>query len=117
MNKYQQLNKDKYERFVFTLNRCGKFIIDSTDEVIETYIFEDFDVGIRGDLCDENLELFMEEGWIDEEIRKSCLKLRSLFCDIQMKQPQIWNIQSVRASKVWYEIMELSDEIKSMLYL
>ena len=116
LDKYQQLNKDKYERFVFTLNQCGKFLVSATNEMIETCIFEDFDIGVRGDICDENLDLFIDEGWIDENIKENCLKLRSLFCDIQKKYPKIWNIQSVRTSNIWYEILELSDKIKSMLY-
>ena len=69
LDKYQQLNKDKYERFVFTLNQCGKFLVSATNEMIETCIFEDFDVGVRGDICDENLDLFIDEGWIDENIK------------------------------------------------
>lgn len=115
LDKYQKLREYMYERFVFTINQCGKFLLNATDEVIETCIFEDFDIGVRSDICDENLEIFMEEGWINEEIKEKCLKLRGLFFNIQ-KQSQIWNIQSVRISKVWRELLELSDEIKSLLY-
>lgn len=116
LNKYEKLREDRYQRFVFTLKRCGKFLLNSTDALIETYIFEDFDIGVRGDICDENLEIFMEEGWIDEEIKEKCLQLRKLFTNIQSEQSKIWNVQSVRISKVWLEILELSDEIKSLLY-
>ena len=116
LNKYEKLREDRYQRFVYTLNQCGKFLLNSTDEVIETCIFEDFDIGVRGDICDDNLEIFIEEGWIDEEIKEKCLQLRSLFLNIQAGQSQIWNIQSVRISKVWLEILELSDEIRSLLY-
>lgn len=115
LDKYQKPREYMYERFVFTINQCGKFLLNATDEVIETCIFEDFDIGVRSDICDENLEIFMEEGWINEEIKEKCLKLRSLFLNIQ-KQSQIWNIQTVRISKVWRELLELSDEIKSLLY-
>ena len=116
LNKYEKLREDRYQRFVYTLNQCGKFLLNSTDEVIETCIFEDFDIGVRGDMCDDNLEIFIEEGWIDEEIKEKCLQLRSLFLNVQSGQSQIWNIQSVRTSKVWLEVLELSDEIKSLLY-
>lgn len=43
-------------------------------------------------------------------------KLREDRYQSQAGQSQIWNIQSVRTSKVWLEILELSDEIKSLLY-
>lgn len=47
LNKYEKLREDRYQRFVYILNQCGKFILNSTDEVIETCIFEDFDIGVR----------------------------------------------------------------------
>ena len=116
LDKYEKVKEDRYQRFVFTLQQCGKFLVNASDETIETWIFEDFDIGIRGDICDENLELFIYEGWINEEIKDKCSKLQSLFLNIFNKQPQIWNIHSVRTSEVWQEVLELSDEIKSLLY-
>ncbi len=116
LNKYEKLREDMYQKFVFTLKRCGKFLLNATDTVIETYIFEDFDLGVRSDICDEKLEIFIEEGWIDKEIKEKCLQLRNSFTNIQSEHPKIWNVQSVRISKVWLEILELSDEIKSLLY-
>ena len=116
LDKYERVKEDRYQRFVYALQQCGKFLMTASDETIETCIFEDFDIGIRGDICDENLELFIYEGWINEEIKDKCLKLQSLFFNIHNKHPQIWNIQSVRTSKVWREVLELSDEIKSLLY-
>lgn len=101
LSKYEKINEDRYQRFVFTLSQCGKFLLDSTDEIIETYIFENFDIGVRGDICDDNLEIFIEEGWIDEEIKDKCLRLRELFVDIQAKKLQIWNIHSVRIANEW----------------
>lgn len=115
-DKYYSVKEDRYRRFVFTLQQCGKFLVDASDDTIETCIFEDFDIGIRGDLCDENLDMFIYEGWISEEIKSKCLKLQSLFLNIHSKQPQIWNIQSVRTSEIWREVLELSDEIKALLY-
>lgn len=115
-DKYYKVKEDRYQRFVFTLQQCGKFLVDTSDDTIETCIFEDFDIGIRSDICDENLDLFIYEGWISEEIKNKCLKLQGLFLNIYNKQPQIWNIQSVRTSEVWREVLELSDEIKSLLY-
>lgn len=116
LDKYEKVKEDKYQRFVITLQKCGNFLMNASDETIETCIFEDFDIGIRGDLCDANLELFIYEGWINEEIKDKCLKLQSLFLNIHNKRPHIWNVQSVRTSKVWQEVLELSDEIRSLLY-
>ncbi len=59
--KYEKIKESRYQRFVFTLNQCEKFLLDANDESIETCIFENFDIGIRGDVSDENLELFIDE--------------------------------------------------------
>lgn len=116
LDKYYKLAEDRYQRFLYTLNQCGTFLLHSSDKEIESCIFEDFDIGIRGDVSDDNLELFLLEGWIDEKIKERCLILKSLFLDISVNYPQLWNVQSVKASEMWIRIMELSDEIKGMLY-
>ena len=115
-DKYEKINESRYRRFIFTLNQCGEFLLDAKDESIETCIFENFDIGIRGDISDTNLELFIDRGWIDENIKEKCIKLREQFLDIQANHMSIWNIYSVRTSDKWKEIMKLSDEIKSLIY-
>ena len=116
LSKYEILKVDRYERFVYALNQCGKFLLNSDDKIIETCIFEDFDIGLRGDISDENLEIFIDEGWINEEIMEKCLQLRTLFFNISEEQSLLWNPHAVKKSKEWLEILNLSDEIKSLLY-
>lgn len=113
--KIEEELRSRYERFIYTLNQCGLFLLNATDDEIETCIFENFYTGIRSNMCDD-LELFILEGWIDEEIKEKCRILISLFLDIKIKQQQIWNIQSVKTSGKWLDIMKLADEIKAMLH-
>lgn len=115
-NKYEKVKEDRYSRFVYSLNQCGMFLLHSSDKMIETCLFEDFDIGARGDISDDNLEIFMYEGWIDENIKEKCIELRELFLKIHSEMPQLWNVQSVKTSPVWHDILTLSDSIKSMLY-
>lgn len=114
--KYDKLKEDCYRRFIHTLNECGIFILSDDDEKIGYLIFEEFDIDVRSNLCDNNLAVFISEGWIDESIEKKCRKLRDSFCEIQALYPQIWNINAVRTSKKWLEILKLSDEIRENLY-
>lgn len=116
ISKYELLKMDRYERFVYALNQCGRFLVNANNKVIETCIFEDFDIGVRGDISDENLDIFIEEGWINEEIRGKCILLRKMFLNISENQPILWNPQAVKTSKEWLEILNLSDEIKMLLY-
>lgn len=116
MDKYQQLREDKYQEFLFTLNQCGKFLLNASDDKIGECIFEEFVIGIRADAHDDNLEMYIDEGWIDEEIREKSVRLRELFSDVEFNHPEIFNVESVRTSEVWREILNLADEIKELLY-
>ena len=114
--KYEQRKKDRYSRFVHTLAKCGMFLLNAPDETIAYNIFEEFDIDVRCNLCDENLQLFLDEYWIDETIQRDSVRLRELFCAIQREHPEIWDVQSVRNAPEWLEILQLSDSIKSMLF-
>ena len=114
--KYNLLKLDCYRRFLHTLNECGIFLLSVDDEKIGYLIFEEFDIDVRSNLCDDNLSMFISEAWIDESIDEKCKKLRNSFCEIQSLYPEIWNIHSVRTSEKWLEILRLSDEIKANLY-
>lgn len=113
---YYKLEEEKYERFMSTLIECGEFLLDASDEEIETCIFEDFCLDVRSFMSDQILEQFMYNGWIDEEIKEKSQKLRELLVDIEINSKELWNIQSVRTSACWRELMELSDKIKTLLY-
>ena len=114
--KYDLVKENCYRRFVSTLNECGVFLLSADDEKIESLIFEEFDIDVRSNLCYNNIAMFISEGWIDQLIEEKCRKMRDSFCEIQTLHPQIWNINSVRTSEKWLEILKLSDEIKEDLY-
>lgn len=114
--KYDLLKEICYRRFINTLNECGVFLLSVDDEKIGYFIFEEFDIDVRTNLCDNNLAMFISEGWIDKSIEEKCKKMRDSFCEIQTLHPQIWNVNSVRTSEKWLEILKLSDEIKENLY-
>lgn len=114
--KYDLLKENCYRRFINTLNECGVFLLSVDDEKIGYFIFEEFDIDVRSNLCDNNLAMFISEGWIDKSIEEKCKKMRDSFSEIQTLHPQIWNVNSVRTSEKWLEILKLSDEIKENLY-
>ena len=114
--KYEQRKMDCYQRFVHTLEECGTFLLNETAENIGYYIFEEFDIDVRSNLCDENLQRFLDEYWIDEVIQRDSVKLRERFCALEKNHPELWNVHSVRTAPEWLEILRLSDSIKLMLF-
>lgn len=107
----------RYEEFRYTLGHCGTFLLNLSDKEIEYHIFEEFDISARTLLYKDMLEIFLDEGLIDDSIHEKCLLLRELFVNIESNQPNLWNVESVRNSKKWLEILQLSDEIKEILYV
>lgn len=113
--KYNSFNQKQYERFVYTLEECGVFLINADDDIIEKCIFGDFDIDVRCHLSDSELELFMDKCMIYEDIRKKCVELRNKTVDI-FNNDEFRSVNAVRTSREWRYILELSDEIKGMLY-
>ncbi len=105
--------RERFKTYINTLYKCGTFLINSSKEEIEYNIFEEFDIGVVSFLYDNNLELFVKEGLIDEAISVRSRSLRSQVMALQ--STNFWNVDSVKNSQEWLEIMKLSDEIKDLL--
>ena len=101
------------ELFVDTLQKCGVHLLEMNDDDIGYYIFEEFDVGATTFLHDNTLLILRTANLINEEISQKSSELRSKFMNLQ--DTDQWNVNSVKSSKEWREILELSDEIKSLM--
>ena len=114
---FKKVNKNEamHHRLIYSLKQCGKFLINSTDEIVEMNIFENFDVSMTNDASDDNLEMFVDNGWINDEMKEKCIELRNLYIDIKVNHPQIWNSKGVKTSRLWWEILDLADKIKHFL--
>ncbi|MBO0468771.1 hypothetical protein JZO73_14810 [Enterococcus plantarum] len=105
---------EKFDWFIDTLNKSGMFILNLSDEEIETFIFEDLIVGVTSFFSKNNLIELKENGLIDEDIEEKAYLLRKKILNID--NTDLWNIDSVRQSSEWLDIFELSDELKKKLY-
>ena len=100
--------------FVDTLQKCGINLLEMNDEDIGYYVFEEFDIGATSFLHDDTLSKLKEANLITETIAQKSAALREKFMKLQNTEQ--WNVKSVRCSKKWREVLELSDEIKSCLH-
>ncbi|MDR6551880.1 hypothetical protein [Paenibacillus qinlingensis] len=103
--------EELYELYVDTIKRCGTYLIKADDLVIGYNIFEDFDIGAISFLHTDNLKKLVEDGLISIEIMRKSSALRTKFLALQHGDE--WNINAVRHSSQWKEILELADEINS----
>ncbi len=104
---------ERYELFEETLSHCGKFILNLAEEDIEYHIFEEFDGDCISFLNEKNLNRLLQTGKIPLEIVNMALELSSKFRAFE--NTKLWNVQSVKSSEEWLEVLELSDYIKKEL--
>ncbi|CAM3610868.1 hypothetical protein PALU110988_30325 [Paenibacillus lupini] len=102
-----------YEFYINTMKSCGTYLLSSNDSVIGYNIFEQFDIGAVSFLHRDNLQKLFEAGLINDEVMNKSLILRSEFLELQ--QSDEWNINAVRYSSVWRQILKLADEINSLV--
>ena len=103
----------KFDWFLDTLSKSGIFVKKLSDTEIETYIFEDFIIGVISFMHTKNLQELKEYGIIDDKIMKMSLDLREK--TMKLDNTDLWNVESVKQASVWLEILELSDDIKSLI--
>lgn len=104
---------DLMEDFTNTLQQCGTHLLKMSNEDIGYYIFEEFDVYAGSFLHKNTLSALLEVGLITENIAKKSAELREKF--FALENTDQWNVDSIRHDKKWRDILELSDEIKSLL--
>ncbi|MBC1806906.1 hypothetical protein QJV14_06570 [Listeria cossartiae subsp. cayugensis] len=103
----------KFDWFIDTLEKSGMFILELSNEEIETFIFEDFIVGVTSFFSKNNLDELKANEIIDEDMEKKAYLLREKV--LKIDNTNLWNINSVRQSSEWLDIFRRSDELKSQL--
>ena len=101
------------ELFVDTLQKCGVRLLEMSDEHIEYYIFEEFNTGAGSFLHENSLNKLKKANLITETVLQKSTELRKKI--FSLEKTNEWNVASVKYSKEWREILELSDEIKLLL--
>ncbi|MBC2142566.1 hypothetical protein HCA89_09605 [Listeria innocua] len=103
----------KFDWFIDTLEKSGMFILELSNEEIETFIFEDFIVGVTSFFSKNNLSELRVNEIIDEDMEKNAYLLREKV--LKIDNTNLWNINSVRQSSEWLDIFRRSDELKRQL--
>lgn len=101
------------EFYIEALQQCGMYLLDMSDDDIEYYIFEEFDIGVGSFLHENSLNRLKDANLISEQVFQNSVKLRS--STMALRNTAQWNIESVRRDDKWRDILMLSDEIKSLL--
>ncbi|MBC1549898.1 hypothetical protein HCJ28_08055 [Listeria sp. FSL L7-1434] len=103
----------KFDWFIDTLEKSGMFILELSNEEIETFIFEDFIVGVTSFFSKNNLDELKANEIIDEDMERNAYLLREKV--LKIDNTNLWNINSVRQNSEWLDIFRRSDELKRQL--
>ncbi len=109
----QITTEELFKFYVSTFNHCGEFLLDLSDEVISTYIFEEFDIDATTFLHHNTLDKLKEAEFIDEEVYSLSQLLREKFRNLE--GTPLWNVESVKTEAEWLKIMQISDRIRIIL--
>ena len=102
-----------FEFFIYTLDHFGTFLLKADTEDTRYYVFEEFDVNSITFLHENTLNPLLNEGYISAEVYPLCQLLRKKFRELE--GTDLWDVEAVRSAPEWYELMVLSDKIKSMV--
>ena len=110
----KEITEEKlFELYTDTLQKCGIRLLEMNDESIGYYIFEEFDIGVVSFFHNDALTRLEQANFITETIvYKSSLLRKKL---MKLQNTELWNIESVKHSKEWQDILIMSDEIKALL--
>jgi hypothetical protein len=103
------LNK-LFDLYNDTLCKCGIYLLNEEDEIINYNIFEEFDIGVISFLQEDSLQKLLDGKLINQLEFVNSLKLRYMVLNLQNSNE--WNIKSLRTSTNWFKVMVLADKIK-----
>lgn len=77
-------------------------------------MFEEFSIDVISFLYEDTLNLFLDEGMIDDILEKSIV-LRNSFMQLE-KNVELLSVEAVRTFEEWKRLLRASDEIRKLLY-
>lgn len=116
MRKFTFTKEDIYIGYIRTLESFTTALIKEDAIKVGARVFEDFDIYIRTYLCEKNLRIYLDEGWIDRDIAEKSISLFESFCAMVKEYPELRNVEAVKNAEEWRKLMELSEEIRADLY-
>jgi len=95
-----------------TIDKCGTFLLNETDEIIEYNIYEEFDIGIHSFFHPDNLKRLYNAKLLSYDKLNKSIHLHDMVIELQKKDE--WDFEHFRTSKEWRDIMILADKISAM---
>jgi hypothetical protein len=106
--------EQSFDFYLRSLKRCGLHLLEKTDNKIYYQIFDEFAIEYPASLSNYTLERLESEGIITSTIHELSKLLEVRLSKIDNTSQ--WNVGSLKHSEEWRDILQLSDEIKKLVY-
>ena len=60
--------EERYQNLKKTIQECGSYLLTESDDTIKHNLFEEFSIDVISFLHEDTLNLFWDEGMIDDDI-------------------------------------------------
>ena len=107
--------EERYQNFKKTIQECGSYLLTESDDTIKHNLFEEFSIDVISFLHEDTLNLFLDEGMIDDDILEKSIALRNSFMQLE-KNVELLSVEAVRTFEEWKRLLRASDEIRKLLY-
>ena len=107
--------EERYQNFKKTIQECGSYLLTESDDTIKHNLFEEFSIDVISFLHEDTLNLFWDEGMIDDDILEKSIALRNSFMQLE-KNVELLSAEAVRTFEEWKRLLSASDEIRKLLY-
>ena len=107
--------EERYQNFKKTIQECGSYLLTESDDTIKHNLFEEFSIDVISFLHEDTLNLFLDEGMIDDDILEKSIALRNSFMQLE-KNVELLSAEAERKFEEWKRLLSASDEIRKLLY-
>ena len=87
--------EERYQNFKKTIQECGSYLLTESDDTIKHNLFEEFSIDVISFLHEDTLNLFLDEGMIDDDILEKSIVLRNSFMQLE-KNVELLSVEAVR---------------------
>jgi len=106
--------EQSFDFYLNSLKRCGLHLLEMTEDEIYYQIFDEFATEYPASLSQYTLDRLESEGLIDSQVSELSKLLQKKLLEID--NTDHWDIDKVKHSEKWKKILELSDEVKKLVY-
>lgn len=109
------LSDERFLRFLDTFKVCGTFLYEYKNEIVEYLIFERFDDHIIIDISETNLNIFVRNKYITEDLKNMCMEFREISLSVMKNEDYDYTASFAKHSYAWKHIFKFADLIRQEL--